>query len=69
MYIFQQKLKRIEDLLRKWNREEFGNIFWENLILEEQLSSLQQSIISRGRTSELTDQEGQLMQQLADRYK
>lgn len=69
MYIFQQKLKRIEDLLRKWNREEFGNIFRENLILEEQLSSLQQSIISRGRTSELTDQEGQLMQQLADRYK
>lgn len=69
MYIFQQKLKRIEDLLRKWNREEFGNIFRENLILEEQLSSLQQSIISKGRTSELTDQEGQLMQQLADRYK
>jgi len=52
MFQFQQKLKNLKQVLKAWNRTQFGNIFENRKKLELQMSSLQQTIILEGRTEE-----------------
>lgn len=65
MYRFQQRLKFInQKIKKKWNKQSFGNIFQEKLSLESQMEKVQQSIISQGDTSQLKEQESNLLHQL-----
>lgn len=57
MYQFQQKLKNLKEALKVWNRNQFGNIFENKKKLEQQMSSLQQTIILEERTKEKGNQE------------
>ena len=41
MYKFQYKIKYIKGKIKKWNKEEFGNIFKEKSLLEGNLECLQ----------------------------
>ncbi len=57
MFQFQQKLKNLKQVLKVWNRTQFGNIFENKKKLEQQMCSLQQTIILEGRTEEHAHQE------------
>ena len=50
MFQFQQKLKHLKQALKSWNHTQFGNIFDHQKALEQQMNTLQQCIISEGRT-------------------
>ena len=41
MYKFQYKIKYIKGKIKKWKKEEFGNIFKEKATLEGNLECLQ----------------------------
>jgi len=60
MFQFQQKLKNLKQVLKAWNRTQFGNIFENWKKLEQRMSSLQQTIILEGRTEEQAHQEQNL---------
>eukprot|EP00253_Pinus_taeda_P033060 PITA_33060 len=58
MHTFQLKLKEVKGKIKKWNKEEFGNILEEKQKLEREMESLQQKIITEGRTEESIREEG-----------
>ena len=41
MYQFQQKLKFLKAKIKKWNKESFGNIFKENVELNDKIKEVQ----------------------------
>ena len=41
MYKFQQKLKKLKDKIKKWEKEDFGNISIEKRVLESMLAEIQ----------------------------
>jgi exonuclease III len=69
MYRFQQKLKKLKQTLKSWNRHTFGSIFDSQKQLAEQMSEIQCRIREQGFTEELKDQEHKVNQQIADRKK
>jgi len=60
MYKFQQKLRHLKQVLKAWNKNHFGNITESRQKLEQEMSILQQTIITAGRTEELADKEQSL---------
>ena len=57
MYQFQKKLKGLEERLKKWNKEEFGNIFTEKKALESRLWEVQYKGMNEGYTPNLHKEE------------
>jgi len=45
VHTIQLKLKEIKRKIKKWNREEFGNIMEAKLELEREMEEIQQKII------------------------
>ena len=54
---FQQKLKHIKGVIKKWNHNTFGNIFQAQATLNAEMKTIQQKIITEGRSEDLTKQE------------
>eukprot|EP00253_Pinus_taeda_P035285 PITA_35285 len=48
MHTFQLKLKELKGRIKKWNKEEFGNIMEDKQKLEKEMESLQQKMIMEG---------------------
>jgi len=69
MFQFQQKLKYLKQVLKTWNRTQFGNIFDQRKALEQQMYMLQQCIISEGRMEDYALQEQILLNQTETRKK
>ena len=69
MQTFQLKLKELREKNKKWNKEEFGNIFKEKQCLEQKMGALQQKIIAEGRSEERSREEGIVISQLEERRK
>jgi len=69
MHTFQLKLKELKGRIKKWNKEEFGNIMEEKQKLEEEMEALQQRIIIEGRTEESSRKEGIILGKLEERRK
>jgi len=69
MHTFQLRLKEIKHKIRKWNKEDFGNIFEEKQKLERAMEEIQQQIILEGRTEEKCKEESRLISQLEERRK
>ena len=69
MQTFQLKLKELKEKIKKWNREEFGKIFKDQQILDQKMITLQQEIISEGRSDERTREEGILISQIEEQRK
>lgn len=69
MHTFQLKLKELKGKIKKWNKEEFGNIMEEKQKLEGEMETLQQKIIEEGRTDESIRQEGIILGKLEERRK
>ena len=67
MYKFQQKLKKLKQTLKSWNRHTFGSIFDSQKQLAVQMSEIQSRIREQGFTDKLKDQEHKVNQQMADR--
>eukprot|EP00253_Pinus_taeda_P016325 PITA_16325 len=57
MFQFQQKLKNLKQVLKVWNKTQFGNILETRKKLEQHMCSLQQTIILEGRTEALAHKE------------
>lgn len=66
---FQQKLKHLKDVIKRWNHNTFGNIFTEQASLNAEMRKIQQAIISEGRTEELTKQEQVIESKIIERAK
>lgn len=64
MFQFQQNLKYLKQVLKTWNRTQFGNIFDQRKALEQQMNTLQQCIVSEGRTEDYALQEQALLNQI-----
>lgn len=69
MHTFQIRLKDIKGKIKKWNREEFGNIQKEKGKLQTRMEGIQQQIIEGGRSEELAEEEGRIINQLEERQK
>ena len=69
MHTFQLKLKELKGKIKKWNKEEFGNIPEEKHKLEKEMEEIQQRIITEGRTEERCKEEGVIISQLEKRRK
>jgi len=69
MHTFQLKLKEMKSKLKKWNKEEFGNILEEKKRLEQRMEELQQMDILEGIQEESTKEEGRILNQLEERRK
>eukprot|EP00253_Pinus_taeda_P026041 PITA_26041 len=69
MHTFQLKLKELKGKIKKWNKEEFGNILEEKQKLEGEMESLQHKIIIEGRTEESIREEGIILGKLEERRK
>eukprot|EP00253_Pinus_taeda_P017089 PITA_17089 len=69
MHTFQLKPKELKGKIKKWNKEEFGNILEEKQKLEGEMESLQQKIIIEGRTEESVREEGIILGNLEERRK
>eukprot|EP00253_Pinus_taeda_P003413 PITA_03413 len=69
MHTFQLRLKNIKGEIKKWNSEEFGNIQQERGKLQTRMAGIQQKIIEEGRSEELAEEEGRLINQLEERRK
>eukprot|EP00253_Pinus_taeda_P024375 PITA_24375 len=61
---FQKKLKFLKGEIKKWNKENFGNIFKEKESILQDLKSIQQRLILEGRTEELAHKEQELESKL-----
>lgn len=48
MHTFQLKLKELKGKIKRWNKEEFGNIGKDKQRLEQKMEELQQDIITEG---------------------
>lgn len=69
MHTFQLKLKELKGKIKKWNKEEFGNILEEKQKLEGEMETLQQRIIIEGRSEESSKEEGIIIGKLEERRK
>ena len=69
MHTFQLKLKELKGRIKKWNKEEFGNIMEEKQKLEKDMEALRQQIIMEGRTEESSKEEGIIIGKLEERRK
>jgi len=69
MHTFQLKLKELKGKIKKWNKEEFGNIMEEKQKLEREMETLQQRIITEGRSEESSKEEGIIIGKLEERRK
>ena len=67
--MFQLKLKELKGRIKKWNKEEFGNIMEDKQKLEKEMESLQQQMIMEGRTEESISKEGAILGKLEERRK
>ena len=57
MFTFQQNLKGLKTQIKKWNKEEFGNIFCEKRRLEIHLHEIQTKGINEGYSQVLIEEE------------
>eukprot|EP00253_Pinus_taeda_P029331 PITA_29331 len=69
MHTFQLKLKELKGKIKRWNKEEFGNILEDKQKLEEEMVDIQQKIILEGRTEESIYKEGVILGRLEERRK
>eukprot|EP00253_Pinus_taeda_P022996 PITA_22996 len=69
MHTIELKLKEIKGKIKKWNKEEFGNIMEEKQKLEKEMEDIQQRIILEGRDEERSKEEGRIINQLEERRK
>lgn len=69
MQTFQLKLKELKGKIKKWNKEEFGNIFEDKQKLEGEMESIQQKMILEGRTEDSINKEGIILGKLEERRK
>eukprot|EP00253_Pinus_taeda_P027103 PITA_27103 len=67
MFQFQQKLRHLKQVIKAWNKSKFGNILETRKSLEQNMCTLQQTIIIEGRTEELADKEHSLWTELEAR--
>eukprot|EP00253_Pinus_taeda_P013020 PITA_13020 len=67
MYQFQQKLRHLKQAIKAWNKSKFGNILDAKKSLEQSMCDLQQTIITEGRTEELSNKEHSLWMELETR--
>eukprot|EP00253_Pinus_taeda_P029770 PITA_29770 len=64
---FQKKLKFLKGEIKKWNKDNFGNIFKEKESILQELKSIQQRLILEGRTEELAHKEQEMESKLQER--
>ena len=57
MWSFQQNMKALKTKIKKWNKEEFGNIFWEKNRLEICLQEIQSIGLNEGYSLALLEEE------------
>eukprot|EP00253_Pinus_taeda_P023904 PITA_23904 len=69
MHTFQLRLKELKQKIRKWNKEDFGNIFEEKQKLERAMEEVQQKNIWEGRNEERCQEESRLISQIEERRK
>lgn len=69
MHTIHLKLKKLKWKIKKWNKEEFGNIMEEKQKLEKVMEEIQQKIILEGRDEERSNEEGRIIGQLEERRK
>ena len=69
MHAFQIKLKEMKDKIKKWNKEEFGNILEEKKCLEQRMEELHQRDILEGTQEDRIKEEGIIINQLEERRK
>lgn len=69
MHTLQLILKDLKGKIKKCNREEFGNIQKEQEMLQITMKRIQQKIIDKWRSEELTEEEGLLLNTLEERRK
>ena len=68
MHTFQLELKELKGKIKKWNKEEFGNIMEEKHKLEKEMEEIQHRIITEGRMKERC-KEGVIISQLEEQRK
>ena len=66
MHTFQLKLKEIKQRIKKWNKEDFGNILKDQEELKNKMETVQLQIITEGRSKLIVEEEGQLIMQLEE---
>ena len=64
MWSFQQNLKALKSKIKKWNKEEFGNIFMEKNRLEIRLQEIQSIGLNEGYSLALLEEEQLVEKQL-----
>ena len=69
IWSFQKNLKALKSKIKKWNKEEFGNIFWEKRLLEIRLHEIQTIGINEGYSPALLEEERLVETQLEEREK
>ena len=67
MHTFQLKLKDLKGKIKKWNKEEFGNIQKEHELIQTKMKKVQRQIINKGRSEGLAEEEGQLINKMEER--
>ena len=66
MWSFQQNLKALKSKIKKWNKEEFGNIFQEKRRLEIRLHEIQTIGLDEGYSQALIEEERLVENQLEE---
>ena len=61
MYNFQQKLKALKAKIRTWNKEDFGNIFYDKKRLIQDIDLLQKKGMDLGWDVEMKEKEAELL--------
>lgn len=69
IHTLQLRLKDLKGRRKKWNREEFGNIQKEQETLQINMKQIQHKIIEEGRSEELVEEEGLVLNNLEERRK
>ena len=67
MFRFQQKLKSLNSKIRKWNREEFRNIFKDKKQLLMEMDLINRQGMESGWSEEMKKRERDLMEHLGAR--
>ena len=69
MHTPQLRLKELKGKIKKWNRDEFGNIQKDQEKLQTDMKRIRQKIIEDGRTEELAQEEGMVLNRLEEKKK
>ena len=67
MYKFQHNLKGLKERVKKWNKDEFGNIFVDKKILETRLQEIQTIGMNNGYTTNLQMEEFNICSKIEER--